>query len=86
MNAVIAGGIITGTASFYIDRPYKALIAGCVAGIIQYILNGIEKIIVRKYGIVTTYSSSLFCFQSFVGALFSLGYRSNVDKTENIKY
>jgi len=41
MNGLLSGGIVSGTSSFYINRPFKALIAGCVAGITQYIFNHI---------------------------------------------
>jgi hypothetical protein len=37
MNGVIAGGVICGTASFYITTPVLALICGAAGAFIQFI-------------------------------------------------
>jgi hypothetical protein len=79
INAVVAGGIAVGAASFYITAPYLALIVGVFSGILQYVFdNWLEKIIYQKVGLISTHSFTLFCFQGFVGAIFAAAYNGRV--------
>lgn len=75
LNAIVAGGIACGAASYYITTPYLALIVGSLTGILQYMFdNGLEKNIYKKFGIISTNSFTLFCFQGFIGAIFAAAY------------
>lgn len=78
-NAVVAGGIAAGAASFYITAPYLAIIIGTISGMLQYWLdNWLEYAIYRKIGLITTNSFSLFCLQSFLGAIFAASYNGRI--------
>lgn len=80
LNGIVAGGVAVGAASFYIDVPYLAVLLGAIAGFMQYIFdNSLEKVIYNKFGIVSTYSFTLFCFQSFIGAIFAAAYNGRID-------
>jgi hypothetical protein len=75
LNAQIAGGIVSGAASYYMTTPYLGIITGVTGGACQYFFdNYIEKKIYKKWGIVSTYSFSLFCFQSLIGSIFAFIY------------
>jgi hypothetical protein len=41
LNAIVAGGIISGAASFYITSPFLAIIAGSISGSTQYLFDNI---------------------------------------------
>jgi hypothetical protein len=79
LNSVVAGGIVVGAASFYITTPYLALIAGTIAGILQYIFdNLIESSLFKKFGLITTHSFTLFCLQGFIGAVLAAAYNGRI--------
>jgi hypothetical protein len=83
MNSVIAGGIISGAASFYITTPFEAIIVGSIAGISQFIFdNYLEKMIYAKLGHISSSSYTLFCLQGFLGAVFAAGYNIRM-RTQN---
>jgi len=81
INALIAGGIANGAASSYITSPFLAIIIGTVSSIIQYFFdNLLEKRIYRKFGVLSTHSFMLFCFQSLIGAFFAEGFNKGIMK------
>ena len=80
-NSVVAGGIAVGTASFYITTPYLALIVGIVSGILQQIFdNCLEKLIYKKFGLISTHSFTVYCLQGFIGAVFATAYNGRITK------
>lgn len=84
LNAVVSGGVISGTASYYITTPVLAVICGTVGAIFQYTLdNGAEKRIYQRFGHLTTYSFSLFGVQGLLGAIFAAGYSNRVSNSED---
>jgi hypothetical protein len=79
-NGTIAGLIVGGTSSFYFTNPAFPIVCGVSAGIFQIILDyGIEEFIYFRLGLVTTYGSSLFILQSFLGAIFSAGFCQRIN-------
>lgn len=81
-NAIIAGGVTSGAASFYTTNPFLALLMGFVSAITQYFLSKfLEKWIVGKLGRFSTYSFTVFCLQGLLGAIFAAGYNSRISSS-----
>jgi hypothetical protein len=79
LNAVVAGGVISGAASFYITAPFLAIIVGSISGLFQYLFdNVIERYAYKKWGHFSTYSYTLFCLQGLIGAIFAAGYNTSI--------
>ena len=81
-QALIAGMVVGGSASYFITNPAYSLACGVTAGLLQPIFElCIERPIYRKVGLLCTYSPSVFALQSFVScvymALLSVKSRSN---------
>lgn len=77
LNAQIAGGIASGAASYFATSPFQGVICGFVAAIFQYLFdNVLERKVFRRWGVVYTYSFSLFCLQSLIGAIFAFVYKA----------
>jgi hypothetical protein len=39
LNALVAGGVISGAASFYVTNPFLAIISGATSAILQYFFD-----------------------------------------------
>lgn len=79
LNAQIAGGIISGAASYYTTTPYLGLIAGAIAGLTQYYFdNFIERKLYQRWGVVSSFSFTLHCLQGFLGWVFALAYNARI--------
>ena len=77
LNAQIAGGISSGAASYFVTSPFQGVICGFIAAIFQYLFdNVLERRVFRRWGVVSTYSFSLFCLQSLIGAIFAFIYKA----------
>ncbi len=77
IHAPIAGGIIAGSASFFLTNQVYALVVGFVGGAIQsFIQNVIEKKAANNGSIISTISWSLFGIQGVIGGIFATGYRN----------
>lgn len=86
-NSVVSGGIAAGAASFYITTPYLAIIIGTISGMLQYWFdNWLEYALFRRIGLITTNSFSLFCLQSFLGAIFAAAYNGRITNITNDGY
>ena len=86
-NSVVSGGIAAGAASFYITTPYLAIIIGTISGMLQYSFdNWLEYALFRRIGLITTNSFSLFCLQSFLGAIFAAAYNGRIRNITNDGY
>jgi ammonia channel protein AmtB len=80
LHAPIAGGIITGSASFFIVSPVYSLVVGFSGGAIQaFIQNIIEKRWLKKKPVISTISWSLFGVQGIIGGIFSTGYKRIIE-------
>lgn len=77
LNAQIAGGIVSGAASYYATSPFQGVLCGFVAAIVQYFFdNVLERRVFKRWGMVSTYSFSLYCLQSLLGAIFAFVYKA----------
>lgn len=75
LNAQIAGGIVSGAASYYVTSPFQGVLCGFVAAIVQYFFdNVLEKRVFKAWGVVSTYPFSLYCLQSLLGTIFAFVY------------
>lgn len=84
INAPIAGGIISGSASFFITNPVYALVVGFCGGAIQAVIQNIaEKPQSRNNSILSTISWSLFGIQGLLGGVFATGYRDIINHNSN---
>lgn len=77
IHAPIAGGIIAGSASFFLTNQVYALVVGFVGGAIQTLIqNYFEKKTANNSSILSTISWSLFGVQGLIGGIFATGYRN----------
>jgi hypothetical protein len=84
IHAPIAGGIVVGSASFFITNPVYAIVAGFTAGSVQTLIqNLIEKPWNREKSVVSTVSWSLFGVQGLIGGIFATGYKHIIDSQSN---
>lgn len=84
LNAQIAGGIASGAASYYATSPFQGVICGFIAAIFQYFFdNVLERRVFRRWGVVSTYSFSLFCLQSLIGAIFAFIYKATASSNNS---
>ena len=83
IHGPIAGGIVVGSASFFITNPVYALVAGFAAGAVQSTIQSIEKYFLRNKGVVSTVSWTLFGVQGIIGGVFATGYKAIIDSHTN---
>lgn len=84
IHAPIAGGIVVGSASFFITNPVYALVAGFAGGAVQtFIQNIIEKPYLQNGPVLSTISWSLFGIQGIIGGVFATGYKRIIDFNSN---
>jgi hypothetical protein len=77
IHAPIAGGIVVGSASYFLTAPVYALVAGFAGGASQTLIqNLIEKPYNRTKSVVSTISWSLFGMQGLLGGAFAAGYHN----------
>jgi hypothetical protein len=80
IHSPIAGGIVVGSASFFINNPVYALVAGFSGGAVQSTIQNIfEKRSLIKGSVVSTISWSLFGIQGIIGGVFATGYKRIID-------
>lgn len=80
MHAPIAGGIVVGSASFFIVSPVYSLVSGFCGGAIQvFIQNMIEKVWAKRKSVISTISWSLFGIQGIIGGIFATGYKKMIE-------
>ncbi len=76
VQAPTAGAVAIASSAYYITNPVYALVIGCVAGIIQTILQTlVEKRAARSAYITNTFSFTVFGVQGIVGSIFASGFR-----------
>ena len=84
VNAEIAGAIASGAAAYYCTTPFLPLLAGSIAAVVQYFCdNFIEKKVYLKWGVVSTYSSTLYCIQGLIAAALAAGFNSRTKSSSN---
>lgn len=84
VNAPIAGGIVVGSASFFISNPVYSLVAGTTAGVAQSLIqNCIERPHLQNKSVISTISWSLFGVQGIIGGAFASGYQQIVISNSN---
>lgn len=82
--APIAGGIVVGSASFFISNPVYSIAAGLTAGIVQALIqNCIEKPHLQTKSVISTISWSLFGIQGILGGAFASGYQQIILSNSN---
>lgn len=80
MHAPIAGGIVVGSASFFIVSPVYSLVTGFCGGAIQvFIQNLIERVWAKQKSVISTISWSLFGIQGIIGGIFATGYKKMIE-------
>lgn len=80
LHAPIAGGIVVGSASFFIVNPVYSLVAGFSGGAAQTLIqNLIEKNWARDKPVISTISWSLFGIQGILGGIFATGYKRIIE-------
>lgn len=71
VNSLVGGGIACGAGSPS-GSPYLAMLVGLIASVLQYVFdNYVESKVFRRWGIVSTNSTTLFCLQTLLSAIFS---------------
>lgn len=88
-NGLIAGGVVGGSASYFITSPVYALICGVAGATFQPIFeNLLERNFYKRVGLYCTYPPAVFGLQSFLSAIFTAIYAARVNSgtTNSIVY
>jgi len=72
INGLVAGGVCSLTASFYLTSPIWSQLLGCASGIVQIIGQSIiEAKWAQSKSIIATYSFTVFGVQGLLGGIWS---------------
>lgn len=82
LHAPIAGGIIAGSASFFITNPVYTFVVGFTGGALQAVVQNIFQ---KGYkgGVISSISWSLFGIQGLLGGIFATGYKNILNYNSN---
>lgn len=84
INGVVAGGVSSLSASFYITNPVWAMILGAASGILQLLGQSlIETSWSKTKPIINTYSFTVFGAQAILGGIFGAIYRASINNVNN---
>ncbi len=82
IHAPIAGGIIAGSASFFITAPVYIFVVGFTGGAVQTVLQNVFQ--KGKNGaVISSISWTLFGVQGILGGAFATGYRDILNRNSN---
>ena len=69
-DALVAGVVVGGSASYVITNPLFSVICGFTAAVLQPLFElVVEKPLSKRLGLISTYSTIPFAFQSIVGGI-----------------
>ena len=84
INGVVAGGVSSLSASFFITNPIWAMILGSASGILQLLGQSlIETSWAKTKPIINTYSFTVFGAQALLGGVFGSIYRASINNVDN---
>lgn len=76
INSIVAGGVCSLTASFYLTSPIWSILLGCLAGIVQTVGHSIlEAKAAKKGSVLATHSFTIFGIQGIIGGIWAAIFR-----------
>lgn len=76
INSVVAGGVCSLTASYYLTSPIWSILLGCLAGIVQTVGHSIlENRFAKEKSVLATHSFTIFGIQGIIGGIWAAIFR-----------